>query len=106
MKNIYIVALLCALVLGSFYSMAQETSGALSGQVKDAKGEVVPGASVVAIHTPTGTRYGIAADVDGRYFLNNLRIGAGYTVTASLTGMKSEVRENIDVRLGGSQRLD
>lgn len=106
MKKIYIVVMLCALVLVSLYSTAQETSGALTGQVKDAKGMGVPGASVVAIHTPTGTRYGIAADADGRYFLNNLRIGNGYTITASLTGMKNDVRENVDVRLGGSQRID
>ncbi|RZK78427.1 MAG: TonB-dependent receptor, partial [Pedobacter sp.] len=106
MKNIYIAVILCALIMVSLYSTAQETSGALTGQVKDAKGMGVPGASVVAIHTPTGTRYGIAADADGRYFLNNLRIGNGYTLTASLTGMKSDVRENVDVRLGGSQRMD
>lgn len=106
MKNIYRVVMLCGLLLASLCGMAQETSGSLIGQVKDAKGLGVPGASVVAIHTPTGTRYGISADADGRYFLNNLRIGTGYTVTASLTGMKNELRENVDVRLGGSQRLD
>jgi hypothetical protein len=106
MKKIYLMVMLCALLLGSFYSLAQETSGALTGQVKDASGQAVPGASVVAVHTPTGTRYGMSADKDGRYFLNNLRIGTNYTVTASFTGMKSEVQENISVRLGGSQRLD
>ncbi|RYD97225.1 MAG: TonB-dependent receptor, partial [Sphingobacteriales bacterium] len=106
MKNLYIITMLCAFVFASFYSVAQETSGALTGQVKDAKGSGIPGASVVAVHTPTGTRYGISADTDGRYFLNNLRIGTGYTITVSLTGMKNEVRENVDVRLGAGQRID
>lgn len=100
------ITMLCAFVFASFYSVAQETSGALTGQVKDAKGLGIPGASVVAVHTPTGTRYGISADTDGRYFLNNLRIGTGYTITVSLTGMKNEVRENVDVRLGAGQRID
>jgi hypothetical protein len=60
--------MLCALLLGSFYSLAQETSGALTGQVKDASGQAVPGASVVAVHTPTGTRYGMSADKTGVIF--------------------------------------
>lgn len=106
MKKIYIIVMLCGLLLASLSGIAQETSGSLTGQVKDANGSSIPGASVVAVHTPTGTRYGISADADGRYFLNNLRIGSGYRVTASLTGMKNDIRENVDVRLGGSQRLD
>ena len=102
------IMILCgfALLLISFKGVAQETSGSLTGQVKDAKGQPIPGATVVAVHTPSGTRYGVAADADGRYFLNNLRIGSPYSVTVSLTGMKSEVRDDIAVRLGGSQQLD
>ena len=106
MKKIYAVVMLCALMLVSFYSMAQETSGSLTGQVKDAKGLAIPGATVVAIHTPSGTRYAMSADKDGRYFLNNLRIGAPYLVTVSTMGMQNAVRNDIAVRLGGSQQLN
>jgi len=106
MKKIYSIVMLCALILVSFYSMAQETSGSLTGQVKDAQGLGIPGATVVAVHTPSGTRYAISADKDGRYFLNNLRIGTPYTVTVSTMGMKKEERNDIAVRLGGSQQLN
>jgi len=100
------IIICCAFLFLSFYGMAQETSGSLTGQVKDAKGIAIPGATIVAIHTPSGTRYAISADVDGRYFLNNLRIGSPYTVTVSTTGMKTEVLNDVLVRLGGSQQLN
>lgn len=98
--------MLCGLMLVSFYSMAQETSGSLAGQVKDAQGLGIPGVTVVAVHTPSGTRYAISADKEGRYFLNNLRIGTPYMVTVSIIGMKNEERNDIAIRLGGSQQLN
>ncbi|WP_233524449.1 TonB-dependent receptor [Mucilaginibacter conchicola] len=100
------VLVLCLLLMSSLRAFSQETSGSLSGQVKDAKGGTLPGATVVALHTPSGTRYAIATDGDGRYFLNNLRIGGPYTVTASFTGMKTENSTDINVRLGGTQVLN
>ncbi|MBB2148291.1 TonB-dependent receptor [Pedobacter gandavensis] len=106
MKKIYTIVMLCALMMVSFYGLAQETSGSLTGQVKDAKGLAIPGATVVAVHTPSGTRYAMSADKDGRYFLNNLRIGAPYLVTVSTMGMKNTTRNDISVRLGGSQQLN
>ncbi len=98
--------MLCAMLLVSLYSMAQETSGSLSGQIKDAKGLAIPGATVIAVHTPSGTRYAVSADADGRYFLNNLRIGSPYELTVSFIGMKNALRNDIAVRLGGTQQLN
>src|SRR5688500_12459058 len=106
MKKIYSIVMLCALILVSCYGMAQETSGSLTGQVKDAQGLGIPGATVVAVHIPSGTRYAISADKNGRYFLNNLRIGMPYSVTVSTMGMKKQERNDIAVRLGASQQLN
>ncbi|GAA4312421.1 carboxypeptidase regulatory-like domain-containing protein [Mucilaginibacter gynuensis] len=81
---------------------SQETSGTLSGTVSDAKGEPIPGATVLAIHQPSGTRYAISADQKGRYRLPNLRIGGPYSVEASMVGMGTEKKEDIIIRLGAS----
>lgn len=90
----------------SINAVSQETSGSITGRVTDSAGNAQAGASISAVHTPSGTRYAVSADKEGRYFLNNLRIGGPYTVTSSIIGMGSETKENIVVRLGGSQQLD
>lgn len=86
--------------------MAQETSGALTGRVVNSKGEPLVGASLVAVHTPSGTRYALSTDGDGRYTLNNLRIGGPYQVVVTMVGMEAAERNDIQVRLGAAQQLD
>lgn len=98
------VFILLSLVPATTYS--QETSGSITGRVTDNSGKGIPGASISALHTPSGTRYGLSTDIEGRYTLNNLRIGGPYTVTASMMGMKADVRSGIQVRLGGAQLLN
>jgi len=100
------VALMCFLFLTDTSVFAQETSGALTGRVQNVDGNAVAGASILAIHTPSGTRYSLATDKDGRYTLNNLRIGGPYTVTVSMVGMQSDTRSDIQVRLGAAQELN
>lgn len=76
------------------------TTGAISGVITDAKGETLPGANVVAVHNPTGTRYATATRADGRYNLPNVRVGGPYTITASFVGYTDQTRENITIALG------
>ena len=100
------VALMCFLFLTDTSVFGQETSGALTGRVQNVDGNAVAGASILAIHTPSGTRYSLATDKDGRYTLNNLRIGGPYTVMVSMVGMQSDTRSDIQVRLGAAQELN
>lgn len=97
---------ICIALLFTYSAKAQETSGGISGKVKDAAGKPLAGASIVAVHTSSGTQYSVASDEKGFYFLNNMRIGSGYVITVSMVGMQSEVRELVDIRLGGTQQLD
>ncbi|WP_212003628.1 TonB-dependent receptor [Chitinophaga sp. HK235] len=104
MKKFYILCcLLCALF--GIQLKAQETSGRLDGRVVDSKGQPVPGVTVVAIHTPTGTRYGTIAGNDGRYHLAGLRVGGPYSVLASMMGMGTQKKEGLMVRLGEPLQL-
>src|SRR5690606_25436312 len=93
------------LVLAPFLGLAQETSGSLTGRVTNTTEEGIAGATITAVHTPSGTRYALSTDGDGRYTINNMRIGGPYTVTASMVGMQADVRQDVQVRLGGAQRL-
>lgn len=80
------------------------TTSAISGLVSDAAGEPLPGANVVAVHVPSGTTYGVATRVDGRFNLPNLRVGGPYTVTASFVGYQAQQVTDLMLALG--QELD
>ena len=79
--------------------MAQITTSALGGSVKDKSG-AVPGANVVAVHEPTGTSYGTVTNGDGNFTISNMRVGGPYKVTISFVGYKTQVYSDITLTLG------
>jgi hypothetical protein len=76
------------------------TTGTLTGLVQDAQGGVLPGVTITAVHTPTGTSYEGLTQADGRYSILNVRVGGPYQLTAALAGFRNAVIGDIDVRLG------
>ena len=82
------------------------TTGAIAGVVKDAQGAVIPGATLLAVHAPSGSTYEAVTQADGRFVMPGMRVGGPYTITASLTGFTSEAKNNITVSLGVTQDLD
>jgi Carboxypeptidase regulatory-like domain len=81
------------------------TLGTLSGVVKDAQGGLLPGATVVAVHTPTGTTYEGVTEADGRFNLLNVRVGGPYEVSIVMPGFRSEKVANVNVTLGDASDL-
>ncbi|PUZ29401.1 TonB-dependent receptor [Chitinophaga parva] len=100
MKKYLRYALLWLCSLSALHLHAQETSGGLRGTVKDANGQPIPGAIVMAVHTASGTRYGTAAGNDGRYNLPGLRVGGPYTIEVKFLGMQTETRTIAQISLG------
>ncbi len=91
----------------SFLSFGQgTTSSDMRGIVTDANGEPVIGATVVAVHQPSGTSYGTATNTEGNYQLPGMRVGGPYTVTVSYTGYAPNSLENVELRLGETFRHD
>lgn len=82
------------------------TTASMNGIVKDVAGELLPSANVIAIHEPTGTKYGAYTTSDGRFNLPNLKIGGPYSVTATYVGYKKEHQENIYLNLGQNFRVE
>ena len=82
------------------------TTAAISGVITDERGETLPGATVIAVHTPTNTQYVASSNSDGRYNIQNMRIGGPYTVRATFVGFQDQVQTGINLRLGDITRLD
>ncbi|MFY7888287.1 MAG: TonB-dependent receptor [Spirosomataceae bacterium] len=95
----YVITLLVSLSL-FFSANAQVTSSSVSGVITDDKGEVLPGASVIVIHVPSGTRYGTATNPVGRYYLPNVRVGGPYSIQATFVGFKTAKMEGVSLNLG------
>ncbi|WP_116127470.1 TonB-dependent receptor domain-containing protein [Lewinella sp. IMCC34183] len=85
---------------------AQATTASLAGQVTDTSGEGLYGATILAVHGPTGTQYGTTALDDGYYNLNNLRIGGPYVLTISYVGYATETVTDVQLKLGEKRLLD
>ncbi|MCF6402441.1 carboxypeptidase regulatory-like domain-containing protein [Chitinophaga filiformis] len=79
--------------------LAQETTSEIHGQVKDGQ-TGVPGAVIIALHNPTGTKYMTTTRKDGRYNVPNVRVGGPYTISVSYIGYKDQKIENVTLSLG------
>lgn len=100
-------ALICFCMLLPVVASAQGvTTAAMNGLVTDDKGQPLAGANVVAVHEPSGTRYGTAVRTGGSFDLLNLRVGGPYTVSATLVGYKAQKEQNVYLNLGQTVRLD
>src|ERR1043166_3156725 len=92
------VAFCLSLVVAAPLAAQTVTTGNIVGTITDAQGGVLPGATVVATHTDTGTTYEAISGADGRFNILNVRVGS-YTVAANMSGFKDQKQEKIEVAL-------
>lgn len=99
--------LLLTVVLATFlsYAFSQETTSEIQGIVKNGS-TIVAGATIEAVHQPTGTKYTVTSRNDGRYNLPNVRIGGPYTIRITNVGYKDQVKENVFLSLGQVYNAD
>jgi hypothetical protein len=101
------ITLSAVLLFGSSVVTAQGvTTAALTGIVNDTSGAALAGATVVAVHVPSGTQYRAQVTTSGRYNLPNLRVGGPYRVTARAIGYESRSEPDVFLTLGQASRVD
>jgi len=103
--------LLALLVLPLTGAYAQGvTTGALTGVVTDTQMMPVSGASVLAIHEPSGTTYEGTTRTDGRFQIPGMRVGGPYTITVNFVGtgtaFEPQTTQDITVNLGVTQDVN
>ena len=86
-------------------ALAQNTTGAVGGQVSDASGTAVVGARVTILHTESGSINSAVTDAAGRYSARGLRVGGPYTITISHAG-QVEKREGVFLALAETLTFD
>ena len=66
----------CVLAVSVAHAAAQGvTTGSMTGVITDSQMAPVSGASVIAIHAPSGTNYEATTLADGRFAIIGMRVG-------------------------------
>src|SRR6202047_2154441 len=98
--------------VGSFYFLVPEvtfsqgeTTSAIIGQVSDASGAAVPGATVTATHKETGLRRSASTDDSGRFNFPQLKPGT-YSVKVEAEGFETQQNDAVSSALGQKQTVD
>ena len=99
------ILLLTIVMLTALTVSAQVTTSALSGSVsiQDTKEEVI-GATIVAVHDASGTRYMAVSNVDGHFSMQGMRTGE-YTVTVSYIGHQTKTFKGVVLQLAETYNL-
>mgnify|MGYP000542404029 CR=1 FL=1 len=101
-----IARLFAVLLLLPFAMKAQVTTSSVSGTIKTAKGDPLVGATVVAVHVPTGSNYQVTSRTGGRFNIYNMTPGGPYTLTVTFVGFDQGKKEDIFLSLGENSTQD
>ncbi len=94
------------LTFSLFAVQAQITASSLTGRVTDSKGQVLAGATVKAVHVPSGTVYTTTTTSKGDYTIPNMRVGDNYTVTVSHVGHDDASFDHLTLSVGEPLNID
>lgn len=89
----------------SIPAVAQSARGTITGVVKDPSGAVVPGAEITVTDKDTGVTYNTVSTEAGVYRTPYVPPGK-YKITATLTGFKTAVADNVDVMVAQTVTVD
>ena len=86
--------------LSTMFAFSQSTTSGMNGFVFSDDGGKLPGATVIAIHQPSGTQYGTVTNGEGSFNLQGMRPGGPYSVDVSFIGYSKYSYTDIRLLLG------
>ncbi|MCR5678743.1 MAG: TonB-dependent receptor [Prevotella sp.] len=99
--------LMVMLLTMSLTAMAQITTSSMAGKVTEqSTSDAIIGATIIAVHEPSGTRYTAISNTNGRFSIQGMRPGGPYAVTISFIGLQTKTLRNINLLLGETYNLD
>jgi hypothetical protein len=93
------VQLLCALCLVGVATSASAQTSILTGLVVDTGGGVVPGATIAAKNNATAVEMRAVTNTSGAFSIPSIPFGT-YTVTATLSGFKTNITKDVVIIAG------
>ena len=102
-KRLHLLMALLAFMVTT--AMAQITTSSVSGKIT-ANGEDVIGATIKAVHQPSGTVYRAVTNIDGRYSIQGMRPGGPYVLEVTYVGYKNKQVKGISLSLGQNTVLN
>jgi len=98
-KLLLTIVLFAGMVLTT---LGQVTTSGMNGKITGPDNESIPGATILAVHQPSGTQYGTVSNSEGRFTLQGMRTGGPYQVEVSFVGYNKETYTQITLFLGES----
>lgn len=95
-----ILTLLVLALLTGQYLHAQVTTSSITGFVKSDSGAPLEGATVTAVHQPSGTKYLTITKKNGNFTIPNTRVGGPYSITVEYVGFSPQTIDNVTLNLG------
>jgi hypothetical protein len=83
------------------FGQATTTSG-INGKIVDPGGKPLAGATIVAVHIPSGSQYGAITNGDGLFSVQGMRPGGPYKIEVTFIGYSKKSIPEISLNLGES----
>ncbi len=99
------VNLKVAIFLLPWSLLAQSNRGAVTGEVSDSSGSLIPGVQIVITNNDTGVKFDTVTTGTGNYTLLQLPVGT-YSLTADKMGFSKYEQTNIQVQVAVTTRVD
>ncbi len=98
LKRFLLLAIISVVAMS--ITQAQVTTSSITGVVLSEKNEPLAGATIVATHVPTGSKYTTTSQTSGRFSFPNVAPGGPYTIIATFVGLTEYQKSDIMAPLG------
>ena len=106
MKKHLLLSITLFFTMSLFLFGQANTTGSISGFVKDAQGKALQRATVTAEHLPTGTKTGAFSGTTGRFTILGVKVGGPYKVTVSMVGYEKQERSDIAIAINQTYTIN
>jgi len=100
MKLRRLILFLIVALISAFSVSGQVTTSSIVGFVKSDVGTPLEGATITAIHQPSGTKYQTITKKDGNFTIPYARVGGPYSITVEYVGYTPQTLNDVSLILG------